>query len=390
MTAVSPHGSAITSVGLWEGADQFEPAAWNGLARRGFHLHAWYVAAERSGWRARHVAVRGPEGLRGIVPAYLTGAESLHDLHDRWLGPVRDLARAGGIELRPIISVQAPFGLVSEPLGNPDLWSAAVLHRVFELLEAMALADRAKAVVWPCVEAGSAQVLQVAEERGYSALYAGSGARLAVPWAGFDDYVATRSKNVRRTVRADLRALGRAGLRVTLESDFRSAVPAMHALYQDAFRGRNGGRPAAVPKLFFERLSQSPSERIRAQLTWQDDTLVGTSLNLMTPELLEGTFVALSPEHRGGPAYYNDLCYEPIRLACREGIAAIDLGATALYPKVLRGALLRRRLVLIRGTTPARHRLLSALGRLVARRTESKERQALGSLWGPHLFAETA
>lgn len=389
MTAVSPDAGAVTSVGPLEGADQIEPGTWNRLARRGFHLHAWFVAAERSGWRARHVAARGPEGLRGVVPAYLTGAESLHDLHDRWLGPVRDLARAGGIELRPVVSVQAPFGLVSQPLGDPELWSAAVLHRVFETLEARAVADRAKAVVWPCVEGGSSRVLQVAKERGYAAVYAGSSARLPVPWAGFDDYVATRSKNVRRTIRADLQALGRARLRVTLESDFRSAVPAMYALYGDAFRWRNGGRVAALPRLFFERLSQCPSERIRAQLTWQDDTLVGTSLNLMTPELLEGTFVALSPEHRGGPAYYNDLCYEPIRVACREGIAAIDLGATALYPKVLRGAVLRRRLVLIRGTTPARHRLLSALGRLVARRTESKERQALGPLWAPDLFAET-
>jgi hypothetical protein len=112
---------------------------------------------------------------------------------------------------------------------------------------------------------------------------------------------------------------------------------------------------------------------------------VGTSLNLGTPRLLEGTFSGFVPEHRAGPAYFNDLFYEPIRVACREGIAAIDLGATALYAKALRGAALRRRLILIRGTTRARHQMFCAVGRLVARHTEWKERRALGPLWSRHL-----
>jgi predicted N-acyltransferase len=389
MTAVAVDAAAGVGVGMLEGAHQIESSEWDGLARRGFHLHAWYVAAERCGWRPRHVALRGAEGLRGVVPACLTGAESLHDLHDRWLGPARDLAVAGRIELRPVISVQAPFALVSEPLGNPDLLSTAVLHRVFEALEHRAAVDGAKAVVWPWLEAGSPRILEVAYERGYVVLYAGSTARLPVRWASFDDYVATRSKNVRRTIKADLRASGAAGLRITVESDFRSAVPAMNALYRDSFRRRNG-REAALPEAFFESLSRHPSQGIRAQLTWQDGTLVGTSLNLMTPQLLEGTLMAVSPGQQGGPAYYDDLCYEPIRRACREAIGVIDLGATALYPKVLRGAVLRRRVTLLRGTTPGRHRFLTALGRLVARRTAWKERRDLGSLWGPHLFAEEA
>ncbi|HEX5963256.1 MAG TPA: peptidogalycan biosysnthesis protein [Gemmatimonadales bacterium] len=387
MTVLSADAAAAASVGMLEGAHQIEPSEWDGLARRGFHLHAWYLAAERSGWRPRHVAVRGAEGLRGIVPAYLTGPGSLHNLHDRWLGPLSSPAAAGGIELCPVISVQAPLALVSEPLGNPDLLSVAVLHQVFETLEHRAFADEAKAVVWPWVEAGSPKLLEVAYERGYAVLYAGSTARLPVRWASFEDYVSTRSKNVRRTIKADLRASGTLRLRATLESDFRAAVPAMNALCRDAFRRRNG-REAALPEAFFEELSRHPSEGIRAQLTWQGGRLVGTSLNVMTPELLEGTLLALSPDHQGGPAYYGDLCYEPIRLACSEAIAEIDLGATALYPKVLRGAVLRRRVTLLRGTTPARHRLLAALGHLVARRTAWKERRALGSLWGPHLFAE--
>jgi hypothetical protein len=117
---------------------------------------------------------------------------------------------------------------------------------------------------------------------------------------------------------------------------------------------------------------------------------VGTSLNLVTPQLMDGTFAAFGRQHHRGPVFYNDLCYEPLRHAIAERIEAIDLGASALYAKVLRGAVLQRRVVLIRGSSAAGHRALSALGGLVARRTEQKERESLGPLWGPRCFEEEA
>lgn len=384
MTAIAPGAAAGTDVRMLRGASQIGPAEWNRLARRGFHLHNWLVSAERCGWSARHVAIRRAEKLLGVIPAYLTDRESLHDLHDRWLGPLSNVAAEAGINIRPVISVQAPFAVMSEPLGDPNLLSPAVLHRVFEELEASAEADGAKAVAWPAVDPDATELLEVGRERGYSAVYAGASARISVEWNSFDHYLASRSKNVRRTIKADLRAIRSSGLRTELTSDFRGAVPAMTTLFRQAFRRRNL-REAPVHPDLFARLGQHPSSGIWAQLTWSGTRLVGSSLNLMTPDLLEGTFTAFSAEHRRGPAYYNDLCYEPIRVACRERIAAIDLGATALYTKVLRGAVLRRRIMLIRGTTPARHRLLGTLGRLVARRTEWKERRALGPLWESNL-----
>jgi predicted N-acyltransferase len=369
---------------MLRGAGDVEAAEWESLSRRGFHLHAWFLAAERCGWEARHVAVRGLRGLQAVVPAYLTGARNLYNLHDRWLGPFSRVTPFAGVSLRPVISVQSPFALVPDPLGDPARLSPALLHRVFETLEARAEVDEAKAVAWPSVDPDNAELLQVARERGYAILYAGASARIQVQWASFEDYVASRSKSVRRTIKADLEATRSAGLRTSVVSDFRGAAPAMTALYRQAFRRRNG-REAPVPKNLFEELGRHPSEGIRAQLTWSGEQLVGTSLNLNTQHLLEGTFGAFTPEHRAGPAYYNDLFYEPIRVACREGIQAIDFGATALYAKVLRGAALRRRVILIRGTTPARHRLIRAIGEVVVRRTEWKERRALGPLWSRHL-----
>jgi predicted N-acyltransferase len=377
MTAVAP-AAARVDVRMLQGASDIEAAAWNRLAHRGFHLHNWFVSAERCGWTPRHVAVTQAGALLGVVPAYLTGRDTLHDLHDRWLGPLSALLGAMW-SIRPVVSVQAPYAIMSQPLGDVAP-SGPLLQQVFDLLEARAEDDGAKAVVWPAVDPAAEQVLRVAQERGYTSVYAGVTARINVEWDSFDEYLASRSKNVRRTINADLRSIQSAGLHTEFVSDFRHAVPAIDALYRDAFRRRNH-RDAPVHPNIFAELSRNPSSGIRAQLTWNASRLVGSSLNVMTREVLEGTFSAFSAEHRNGPAYYNDLCYEPIRVACRERIAAIDLGATALYTKVLRGAVLRPRLTLIKGTTEATHRVLTLLGQLVARRTQWKEKRALGPLW---------
>ena len=61
---------------------------------------------------------------------------------------------------------------------------------------------------------------------------------------------------------------------------------------------------------------------------------------------------------------------------------------SALYPKVLRGARLRRRVALVRGSSPAVHQALAALGKAVAWRQEAKERRMLGALWGPRCYED--
>jgi predicted N-acyltransferase len=385
--AQAPVLSGRDEVVLLDGADRLPADLWNRIGRRGFHSHAWFTAAERFGWNPRHIAVQGGTGLKTIVPAYLVGEGTPHDLHHRWLGPLRDLAAHAGLRLQPVVSVQSPFAHVSEPLGDLNPLSSATLHEIFYALEQAARREGAKAVVWPFVDTGAVRVMDVARDRGYAVLYAGVTAMLPIRWSSFDEYVASRSKSVRRTIRADLAAIGASGLRTTFTSDFEPDALRMDRLYREAFRRRNG-RASPVSPALFQYLGRHSSPEIRAHLTWHGDHLVGTSLNLIGPEVLDGTFAAFPEKHRVGPVFFNDLVYEPIRLATREGIPSIDLGSTALYAKVLRGALLQRRMVLIRGTTHRRHRLLSMLGQLVGHRTQQKERASLGALWGPRCFGE--
>jgi predicted N-acyltransferase len=371
------------------GADRLQAEEWNRLARRGFHLHQWFAGAERSGWNPRHLAVQGAAGLKTIIPAYLVGPGTPHDLHHRWLGPLADVVGHAGFGLQPVLSVQAPFAHVSELLGSSTGLSKSILHEIFYALEQTAEREGAKAVAWPFVDTVCDRLLDVARDRGYAVLYAGATARLRVRWPSFEEYVASRSKNVRRTILADIAFIGDAGLRTTMTSDFEADASQMDRLYRDAFRRRNG-RASPVAPHFFQQLGRRQTPGIQAHLTWHGDRLVATSLNLSMPERLDGTFAAFTPEHLNTGVFFNDLCYEPVRVAIREGISSIDLGPAALYPKVLRGAVLQRRMILIRGATPRRHRMLSMLGRLVARRTQQKEREALGALWGPRCFVEMA
>jgi predicted N-acyltransferase len=352
-------------------------------------LHRWFAVAERCGWRPRHVAVAAPGGIDAIVPAYLIAGGAPDDLHDRWLGPLRMLASRAGIKLRPVLSVQSPFSLVSEPLGEVDALSDALLHRTFETLERRAREDGAKAVVWPFVDVDRAALLRVGRERGYAQVYSGASARMQVRWGSLWEYLASRSKNVRRTIRTDLEAVARQGLKVVSTTDFRAGATAMDRLYRAAFRERNG-RASPLAANFFRLLAEQPTDGVMAQLTWEGDRLVGSSVNLIGPQMIEGTFVSFAPEHRGGPAFFNDLVYQPLQLACERAITEIDLGPTALYSKVLRGATLRRRMTLVRGVTPTMHRALAALGAMVARREEAEERNSLGALWGPRCFEEDA
>jgi predicted N-acyltransferase len=388
MTAVhAPAATARDSLIVLGGADRLPAHEWNRLARRGFHLHQWFAGAERSGWNPRHLAVQGAAGLKTIIPAYLVGPGTPHDLHHRWLGPLRDVAGYLGLRLQPVLSVQAPFAHVSQPLGNLSGLSNALLHEIFYALEQTAEQEAAKAVVWPFVDTRSDRLIDVAHERGYAVLYANATAQVRVRWSSFDDYLADRSKNVRRTILADIASIGAAGLRTTLTSEFEADASRMDRLHREAFRRRNGGESPVAPNLF-QQLGRRQTPGIWAHLTWHGDRLVGTSLNLSTPEKLDGTFAAFSNEHRAGGVFYNDLVYEPLRVAIKEGISSIDLGPSALYAKVLRGGILQRRMVLVRGTTPRRHRMLSMLGSLVAQRTHQKERKTLGSLWGPRCFVE--
>ena len=140
----------------------------------------------------------------------------------------------------------------------------------------------------------------MARERGYGVIDAGSTARLRIWWRSFEEYVASRSKSVRRTIRADLAALEAAGLTTVSTTDYAERAGEMDALYREAYRRRNG-REARLAPGTFARFAARSSPDLSAQLTSPRGSLVGTSLNLAAGDVVDGTFAAFSPRSTAGP-----------------------------------------------------------------------------------------
>ena len=114
MTATTTRARTIRMIG---GARYIARADWDALARRGYHRHAWFVAAEACGAEPRHIGVYDGSTLAAIIPAYIE-RETLHgDLHARWYGPTHRVASALGAGLRPSLAIGAPMSTASDPLG---------------------------------------------------------------------------------------------------------------------------------------------------------------------------------------------------------------------------------------------------------------------------------
>lgn len=359
------------------GAAAVDPASWNRLATRGHHLHRWFVAVEAAGSQPRHLAVRDATGLRAIVPAYLEHGGLHGDLHDRWFGPARGLLAAVGLRLRPSIAVVLPLGAASQPLGDIDALPDSTVDDIFSALEDQARAEGARAVVWPFVAGDQARLLRIGARRGYVRAFAGSTARLAIAWTSFDEYLTSRSRSVRRTIRRELRELEKAGIELRSAHDFRASAAAAESLYRAGFLRRNGSLPA-LEEGFFSCVAESADDSLWAQTAWQGDTLVGVSLNMVAGDRLDGGLAAFAPIAAEAAVYAADLVYEPVSMACERRYRTIELGPTALQAKLLRGAVLVPRFALARGINRAVHTALSTVASAVDAWTLRKEQRSLG------------
>jgi predicted N-acyltransferase len=370
-------GSAV-SVSLIGGAAAVEPRAWNRLATRGHHLHRWFMAAEAGAVQPRHLGVGDGRGLRAIVPAYLERGGLHGDLHDRWFGPASKALAALGLRLRPTLAVVLPFGTASEPLGDLAALPDAAIDAVFHALEQQACADGARAVVWPFVAEDQQHVLRIAARRGYARAFAGLTARLEVEWHSFDEYLTSRSRNVRRTIRREIRALSEAGIEMRATHDFRSIAPAIDSLYRDGYQRRNGRLPV-LDREFFPRLAELADDSLWVQAAWQGGVLVGASVNMVAGGRVDGGLAAFGPGGAQSALFAADLVYEPLRIAFARDYGALELGPTALQAKTLRGATMKARFALVRGMGRGVRAAVVPLAAATDAWTRHKERKALDS-----------
>lgn len=361
------------------GAHEVPRAAWDALARRGYHRHAWFVANESCGAQARHVAVYENDALVAIVPSYIE-RETLHgDLHARWYGPLHAVASAFGVGLRPSLAIGAPMSSGSDLLGADSALTESVIDSALELLEEESRVASVKAIVWPFVNEQSLAAREVARRRGYLESFANSEAVLDVAWSSAEQYVASHSKSVRRTLRQELAWVSENGVRVTWENDLEPLAAELDALYRASYAVRNGHPPALAPS-FFATLALQRSPGVRVQCARRNGELLEMAVALDCGGALDLCLSAQSNETRNGLLYQYCLCYDPVRDAIANGVSRIHLGPSALYPKVLRGARLARRVTLVRGCTAPARAALRVLAPAVAARNEAKQRRRLAAV----------
>jgi predicted N-acyltransferase len=353
-------------------ARDVDAGSWDRLARRGFHRHAWFRLAEESGHEPRHVVVLEADTPRAIFPAFRQERVLHGDLASRWLGPLQAPLHAAGVRLRPSLAVVLPFGQSSQPPGDPAALTENDLHAVFEALEEIARRDRCRAIVLPYVDPGAEPLRRAARARGYVEAFAGSTASLDVAWDTFDAYLASRSKSVRRTIRLEIEQLESLGVRVSQETELGELASPIDDLYRGWYRWRNGREPE-LPVSFFADLGKRTGSAIGAQITRVGDRLAAVSVWAEAGGVMDSGFVAFA-DRRLGAIYFNELIYAPLRLACERGWTRLELGPSSLAPKVLRGATIRPRITLARGTSPAAHASVRALAHLVSARNRAKER----------------
>jgi predicted N-acyltransferase len=368
-----------TSLRLIGGAKHIPRAQWDALARRGYHRHAWFLTAESCGAEPRHVGVlRGGE-LVAVVPAYIE-RETLHgDLHARWYGPANRIAAAVGASLRPSLAIGAPMSTGSDPLGSDGVLTESVLDEVLELLEAEGHAERVKAIVWPFVDASATAIREAARLRGYRESFANSEAVIDVDWSSPEEYITSRSKNVRRTLRNELAWIHDQGIHVSWETDLRPHAGALDAFYRASYVARNG-RVASLAPDFFGELAKHRAKGVRVQCAWRGQTLLEMAVALDGGGALDLCLSAQSDETRNGLLYQHCLCYDPVRVAIADGLTRIHLGPSALYPKVLRGARLSTRVTLVRGLTAAARAAVRVLAPLTNSRNRAKHKRLVGRI----------
>lgn len=381
MSSVAVSAPAL-NLRMFGGARQIGRKQWDALARRGIHRHAWFVTAETCGAEPRHVGVYRGGKLVAVIPAYIE-RETLHgDLHARWYGPTDRIAAAFGASLRPSIAIGAPMSTSSDPLGNENVLTESVLNEALDLLEAEARDAGAKAIVWPLVDASANTIRETARARGYRESFARAEAMIDVEWRSPEQYLASRSRNVQRTLRNELAWVHDQGIRISWESDLTPHAETFAALYRASHLARTG-HAANLASNFFSELAKQRSPDIRVQCAWKGTTLLEMAVALDGGGRLD-LCMSASGETSHALLHQHCLCYDPIRVAIEGGLSPIHLGPGALYAKLLRGARLNTKVSLVCGLTPVARAAVRVLAPVTNARNRAKHRRLVGRATAEH------
>ncbi len=339
---VMPDGSARFSLTLHARIAEIAAGEWNGCAEvedNPFIGHAFLSALEdsgavgpRTGWLARHAALRDDEGqLAAVAPMYVKSHSYGEYVFDHaWADAFE---RAGG-RYYPKLQVAVPFCPVPGPrlLIRPG---AGVTAATFgqALADACAGLDLSSVHVTFCTE-GEWRALGAAgwlRRQGLQFHWHNAG------YDDFEDFLASLSSRKRKAIRRERREVAAQGLSLhTLEGAAISERhwDAFYRFYLATVERKWGG--AYLPRRFFSLLSARLGDKIVLMLAEKDGRAVAGALNLRGRAALYGRNWGAIGEW---PFLHFELCYyRAIEYAIAHKLARVEAGAQGEH-KLARGYL---------------------------------------------------
>ncbi|HTD29269.1 MAG TPA: GNAT family N-acetyltransferase [Xanthomonadaceae bacterium] len=314
----------------------FACAEWNRLFPGELEDWSYYRAtecAQLSGFTWRYFGVRVGGELRAVVPGFMTEYRLDTTLEGRLRTVAVSLARAvpSLLSLR-MLSLGSPVGEACHigfaPDSSPeersrmveiilDTWEAHAEQQGVRLL-AVKDAGEAQAGLW-----GMASWEQAFTARGLRQQPGLPTARLDLPFATPDEYLATLSRATRKDLRRKLRA--REALRIEWRSDLYGIRDAVARLYQNTLE-RAEMRFEELTADFFESVLRELDGRASCVCYWLDETLVAFNLVLHDSGRLIDKYIGMDYRHARRLNLYYVSWMENVRYAIEHRIPVYQSG----------------------------------------------------------------
>ncbi len=203
---------------------------------------------------------------------------------------------------------------------------------------------------------------QECERAGFQRLPSLPTAILPLPFARFEDYLASLSRATRKDMKRKLKVAGR--IRIEQRRQIDDVLLSVVALYE-ATRARSDLQFEELPATYFAGVLSAMSGRASCFLYWDDAALVAFNLVLHDDHRLIDKFLGMDLAAARAYNLYFLSWATNVRYCIEQGIDCYQSGQADYGPKLRLGSHLLPNHLYFRHRQPAIHWLLRLVGRLV-------------------------
>jgi predicted N-acyltransferase len=325
---------------------------WDALAGEDVtNSHGWLRTFEDTHAETpdrRYILVRGSAGLVATAVCSLRHRARGHgEVEAARFGRLKKIASLLSRLFLPRLNCGPPL-LLSNQI--PEEERRHVLDRLLDAIEAEA--ERLGAgVSFAPVPEQERELLSALRGRGYNCTDSSPLAHLDIRWRSFEEYLrflATISRNSKRTVSEQIKGLRRSGIRIERIVDVSRHSARLHEL-MNAHCLRYNGISFPFTAAFFSHLKEQLGDDAVIYAAVRDDTLLGACIMIRRRRVGSVRMIGVDRAAAGNSfIYFNIAYYAPIRDAIEWGIERLYFGTTMYEIKLRRGCRMARMFTLHR------------------------------------------